>query len=586
MKISRVPFVALIALAVAPCVAQTRLKLPLDTAGITALNDRSKPGQEALSKIYEVKDFDKAMAMFPTLAAQHKDFMTSNNANANVAYMIGGLLRTKHPEAKSFDAQLALIDKSYKENLPPYALGYLAARMAPMLQKNDYVAEAKRYAEMSVDLYNQEDCLVWERYYDALREWYEQKKSKTPLQHVYYEADGVEHCDSDHADRIAELGKIEVKLGETKEAGKNFELALKLHPNMDAYAGLAAMEAAAGDKVGELRSLDAAALTGRLEAEDIAKAKAVYLELHPESSEAAHQALLDATYAKTFVNPVKVTPAVAAGPQHVVLEELFTGADCEPCTAPDLATEAALERYTREQMVLVVYHNNAPGPDPMTNDVGEDRAKYYNTHESTPHTFLNGKEYDLEEGLGTHAQTAYEELTSDVDKLLPAAVEGTLKIAATVSSGTVSVSVSGKPGKAKGKSHLQVLLLEDPVSYSGHNTLRMHPMVVRASADAKPGERGFALLPEGKIAHKVSFTLASVEQANLAYYAESQQALLKRLSALIASGSFDKKEVEKMGEFREHRNLIDPTHLAVVAFLQDDATKRVLTAVYAKVETK
>ena len=64
------------------------------------------------------------------------------------------------------------------------------------------------------------------------------------------------------------------------------------------------------------------------------------------------------------------------------------------------------------------------------------------------------------------------------------------------------------------------------------------------------------------------------------YYEESKQDLVKRLSAAIASGSFDKKEVEKMGEFREHKNMIDPKRLAVVAFLQDDATKQVLTATY------
>jgi hypothetical protein len=46
-----------------------------------------------------------------------------------------------------------------------------------------------------------------------------------------------------------------------------------------------------------------------------------------------------------------------------------------------------------------------------------------------------------------------------------------------------------------------------------------------------------------------------------------------------------KKEVEKMGDFREHKNLIDPNRLAVVAFLQDDATKQVLTATYAVVNT-
>jgi hypothetical protein len=267
----------------------------------------------------------------------------------------------------------------------------------------------------------------------------------------------------------------------------------------------------------------------------------------------------------------------------VVLDEFFTGADCEPCTSPDLATEAALERYSRDQLVLAVYHNNAPSSDPLTNDVGEDRAKYYSTQGSTPHTFLNGKELDLEEGLGTHAKIAFDELTSVVDKLLATPAEGSLKVAAAAKGGTVEVTVSGKPGSVKHKAHLQVLLLENPVSYSGYNTLRFHPMVVRASAEDGHGARGFAVPVGGEVAHTVTFHLKQIEAANLAYYEESKQALVKKLSAAIASGAFDKKEVEKMGEFRENKNLIDPKRLAVVAFLQDDATKQVLTATYAVV---
>jgi hypothetical protein len=357
---------------------------------------------------------------------------------------------------------------------------------------------------------------------------------------------------------------------------------------MDAYVGLATIDEAAGDKAAELRLLTSAYLTGRLDTDGIAKAQALYLELNPGKSEADYSALMDAEYAKTFSNPVKAisAPPAATRAQHVVLDELFTGADCEPCTSPDLATEAALERYTRDQFVLVVYHNNAPSSDPLTNNVGEDRAQYYVTHGSTPHTFLDGKELDLEEGLGTHAQIAFDELSSNVDTLLATPAEGSLNVAAKAKGGTVEVTVSAKPPKVRQKAHLQVLLLENPVSYSGYNTLRFHPMVVRASAEETPGTRGFSIPAHKTIAHSVTFNLAKIEAANLAYYEESKQALVKRLSAAIASGAFDKKEVEQMGEFREHKNLIDPKHLAVVAFLQDDVTKRVLTATYVVVSSE
>jgi tetratricopeptide (TPR) repeat protein len=581
----RVACLSLLPLVCMTCVAQASLKLPLDPAGITALNAKTKDGYTALGKIYALKDFDKEMAQLPALVAENKDFVISNNGNANVVFSISGLLKKNHPEGKTLSAQLASIDKSYKDNLPPYAFGYFASRIAPVLLKQDYPEEAKRYASISVALFNEDDCLMSERFEDADRALYEQTKSKTPIKHVYYEVDGEGHCAGDQASRIAVLGKIEAKLGETQDAVASFNAALKIHSNMDAYVGLATIDEASGDKAGALRLLTAAYLTGRLDPENIAKAQALYLELNPGSTLADYSAQMDADYAKTFSNPVKASAALPAptGSHHVVLDEFFTGADCEPCTSPDLATEAALERYSREQLVLAVYHNNAPSSDPLTNDVGEDRAKYYSTEGSTPHTFLNGKELELEEGLGTHAQIAFEELTSDVDKLLASPAEGSLQVGAVEKGSAVEVTVSAKPGKAQRKLHLQVLLLENPVSYSGYNTLRFHPMVVRASAEDAHGARGFILPVGGAVAHTVTFDLKKIEEANLAYYEESKQALVKKLSAAIASGAFDKKEVEKMGEFREHKNLIDPKRLAVVAFLQDDATKRVLTATYAVV---
>jgi hypothetical protein len=575
-------------LASLPGLAQATLQLPLDPSGITAIEEKTKGGYAALGKVGALKDFDKEMAQIPTLIAENKDFVITNNGNANIAFLIESMLKRNHPEKKILADDLMLIDKSYQANLPPYALGYFATRMASLLLKQDYPEEAKRYASMSVALFNEDDCRLVERFDDAERALYDQKKSKTQLKHVYFEEDGAEHCADDRAGRLGKLGKIQAKLAETQDAAASFNAALKVHSNMDAYVGLAALDEAAGDKAGELRMLTDAYLTGRLEPENIAKAKALYLELNPGSNEDAYAALMDQEYAKTFSNPVKEAALqLRTGASHpVVLDELFTGADCEPCTAPDLATEAMLNSSTRDEFVLVVYHNNAPSSDPLTNDVGEDRAKYYGTKGSTPHTFLNGKEVDLEEGLGTHAQIAADQLVSATNKLLAAPAGPSLSVAASASNGVIEVSVNGKPHNALSKSHLQVLLLENPVSYSGRNTLRFHPMVVRASAERTAGATGFPIAAGAPVSRKTSFHLDKIEQDNLAYYDESVQDLLKRLSAAIASGAFDKKEVEKMGEFPEHKNRIDPNHLAVVAFLQDDATKKVLTATYAVVATK
>lgn len=133
------------------------------------------------------------------------------------------------------------------------------------------------------------------------------------------------------------------------------------------------------------------------------------------------------------------------------------------------------------------------------------------------------------------------------DKLLASPAGPTLEIAATCTGGAIEVTVTGKPENALYKSHLQVLLLENPVSYSGRNTLRFHPMVVRASAEERPGSRGFSIAVGQPVFHKVSFCLDEITQDNLNYYEESKQDLVKRLSAFIASGAFDKKGSGKDG---------------------------------------
>jgi tetratricopeptide (TPR) repeat protein len=577
--------VQLLGLACAPAIAQIPLHLPVDPEGITALNDKSMGGYDVLRKIFALQDYDKEIAQYPALVAENKEFIITDNGNANVVFSIEGLLKKNHPDEKVLAAQLAVIDKSYQTTAPVYAFGYFSTRMASALLKLDYLGEARRYAILSVALFDEEDCRLVERYEDASRAIYDQKKSKTPLHHVYYEEDGAAHCASDHADRVAILGKVEAKLGETEEAATNFNAALMIHANVDSYVGLAEIEEAAGDKAQALKSLTAAYLTGRLDPDHIARAKALFLELNPGSTDAAYSALMDREYAQTFVNPVKVSAAPASW-HRVVLDEFFTGADCEPCTAPDLATEAALSRYTRDQFVVAIYHNNAPSSDPLTNHTGEDRSKYYDTKGSTPHTFLNGKELDLEEGLATHSQIAFDQLTANVDKLLAEPAGPPLELSATEDGAVIEVRVNGKQEIAPQNGHLQVLLLENPVSYSGYNTLRFHPMVVRASAEEKPGSRGFEVAAGSAVSRTVNFNLDKIEQDNLAYYDDSVQALAKRLSAMISSGALDKTAVEKMGEFREHKNLIDPRRLAVIAFLQDDATKQVYTASYVTVTVK
>src|SRR5262249_39195134 len=63
-------------------------------------------------------------------------------------------------------------------------------------------------------------------------------------------------------------------------------------------------------------------------------------------------------------------PAAFAGRKgksdRVVLVELFTGAQCPPCVAADLAFDAVGKSFKPSEAILLQYHLHIPRPDPLT----------------------------------------------------------------------------------------------------------------------------------------------------------------------------------------------------------------------------
>ena len=51
----------------------------------------------------------------------------------------------------------------------------------------------------------------------------------------------------------------------------------------------------------------------------------------------------------------------------VAVLELFTGAQCPPCVAADVAFDALEKSYKHTDLILLQYHMHIPGPDPLTN---------------------------------------------------------------------------------------------------------------------------------------------------------------------------------------------------------------------------
>ena len=271
---------------------------------------------------------------------------------------------------------------------------------------------------------------------------------------------------------------------------------------------------------------------------------------------------LDNMYRQKFPNPLHEEhyQKTAARTDRAVLAEVFTGSGCPPCVAADLAFDAALERYTRQDVVVLMYHQHIPRPDPMTNPATLARAKFYDVH-GVPSYAVDGK---LKVGGGgrNYVPEMWEKVNPDLEKRLEVAPGGALRLEASADGQTVKVKAS--PGSVKTDAKdvkIQVVLVEELLRYTGENGIRFHPMVVRAMGG--PEEAGFKLDPAKPGPVEVSFDLAKISEG-----------LTQHL---------DSYEKDKKITFVEKKTQIDRAKLGVVAFVQDDKSKEILQSVYVRV---
>jgi hypothetical protein len=239
-----------------------------------------------------------------------------------------------------------------------------------------------------------------------------------------------------------------------------------------------------------------------------------------------------------------------------VLLELFTGAECPPCIAADMAYDALGMAYKPTDVVRLQYHLHIPGPDPLTNPAAEARMKYYATQvQGTPTSLFNGKEQAGGGGRTEAAQSKFQEYQKVVDPILETPARVKLQLTTQRSGDTVAINAKvnelARPGD---KVRLRVVLAEEVVRYPGGNGIRYHHHVVRAFA----GDPDGFVLKQASSEHKADVNLARVRGDLNAY--------------------LDKFQKENDGlTFRDRP--VGLNKLVVVAFVQDDATQEVLHAV-------
>jgi hypothetical protein len=245
--------------------------------------------------------------------------------------------------------------------------------------------------------------------------------------------------------------------------------------------------------------------------------------------------------------------------KHVVLVELFTGAQCPPCVAADIAFDAVGKAYKTREVALLQYHLHIPGPDPLTNADSEARQNYYDRAiEGTPTLFLDGKPSDPLGGGPDGSKESYDTLRKALDEVLKKNGQAslTLNVQRTGDQVDLEAEVTDLT-KSGDRVRLRFALVEEVVRYPGRNQQRLHHHVVRAFPG---GVEGFALL-ETTVKKKVSFRISEVKKTLADYLDKSA----------------------KRQPFLDDERPLNLKNLKAVAFIQDDKSKEVYQAIQVDV---
>jgi hypothetical protein len=269
---------------------------------------------------------------------------------------------------------------------------------------------------------------------------------------------------------------------------------------------------------------------------------------------------LDQEFLKTAV-PFETKPFAGrkGKSDRVVLVELFTGAQCPPCVAADVAFDAAVQSYKPGDVALLEHHLHIPGPDPLTNADTEARQEYYGDQiPGTPTAFADGKATPALGGPKGAGQASFDRLSGVINEALEKAPGAELKLSVERKGDKLELAADVSGLKEVGdKTRLRFVLAEDVVRYPGRNRQRLHHHVVRSF----PGGVAGIPLKEKSGKHTVTVSLPELRKTLEGY-------------------------LDKSGRGRPYLDDARPLelrHLMVVAFVQDDATKQVLQAAQAEV---
>jgi hypothetical protein len=246
--------------------------------------------------------------------------------------------------------------------------------------------------------------------------------------------------------------------------------------------------------------------------------------------------------------------------------ELFTGAQCPPCVAADVAFDSLVKSYAPTDLVLIQYHMHIPGPDPMTNPTTVARWEYYSKLfpeeiRGTPTPLFNGKPQAGGGGGMADAKEKFEQYREIVDASLEEKTLLKLAGQATRTGDKIRIEVDLEGAESTENLRLRLLLVEDTVKYVGGNKLRFHHQVVRAMPDGVDG----VAVKEKTMKHTASVDVASLRTDLTKYLVD------------FAENEFP---------FPSAARPLEMDRLKAIAIVQNDKTGEILQAVQMDVERK
>ncbi len=254
---------------------------------------------------------------------------------------------------------------------------------------------------------------------------------------------------------------------------------------------------------------------------------------------------------------------------RVTLLEMFTGAECPPCVAADVAVDAIEQTFSAADVVALRYHVHIPGPDPLSSPDSVARRDYYSAEvQGTPTIMIDGETVGYNVGGAySGAPAIYEQLASTVSEISTRPPEGSIDLKASVNGETLSISAAASaPEKPADSVRLRIVIAESEVDYSARNGIRIHEMVVR---EMPGGAAGIAPV-EGQFTLQQEIPLVELrDRLNTGLTAAERQLSL---------------EYGQKVTFRDRP--LDLRRLSVVAFLQDDTTREVLQSAVAPIESE